>query len=79
MIQSRSGTVNWDAQQIIDINYINTWNTLLNYKASMVFHMGHVNGTGISTKIWPFEEIDKCKESTQYDHAMPYKKACNIY
>jgi len=31
---------------MIDINYINTWNTLLNYKASMVFHMGHVNGTG---------------------------------
>jgi hypothetical protein len=67
MIQSSSG-----------INYINTWNTLLNYKASMVFHMDHVNGTGISTKMSPYEEIDKFKESTQYDHAMPYKKTCNI-
>lgn len=42
-------------------------------------HMGHVTETWTQTKMWPYEEIVKRRESTQYDHAMPYKKPWNIW
>jgi hypothetical protein len=61
---------------------LNTWNTVLNYEASTLLQFyiwSHVTGTGISSQTWPFKEIVKCKEITQYDHAMPYKKTCNIW